>query len=109
MERVGRACVYLQRLCGGNAGISPKTTETEGYKEPSFYPKKMFSGNITIDGKPWIELMRDGELSETETFKKVTYGKFRVFGELADWHHIENCLTEEDYTHISFNKKRRGV
>jgi len=84
-----------------------RPTKTEGYKEPSFYPKKMFSGNITINGRPWIELIRDGELSETETFKKANYGKFKVFAELADWHNIENCLTEEDYTHISFNKKGR--
>ncbi len=84
-----------------------RPNKTEGYKEPSFYPKKMFSGNITINGRPWIEFVRDGELSETETFKKVNYGKFKVFAELADWHHIENCLTEEDYTHISFNKKGR--
>ncbi len=86
-----------------------RPTKTEGYKEPSFYPQNMFSGKITINGKPWIEFIRDGELSETETFKKVNYGKFKVFGELADWHHIENSLTEEDYTHISFNKKRRGI
>lgn len=85
-----------------------RPTRTKGYEEPSFYPEKMFSGNITINGKPWIELIRDGELSETEIFKKVDYGKFKVFGGLADWHHIENCLAEEDYTHISFNRKRRG-
>lgn len=77
--------------------------------EPSFYPNKMFGGNITINGRPWIELVRDGELSVTETFKKAYYGKFMVTAELADWYHIENCLTEEDYTHISFNKKKRGI
>lgn len=62
------------------------------------YPENIFAGKVTIEGKPWFEVMNSA--SDCDVFRKLVLGGYSIISEYVDFDAQPESRTAEDYTCI---------
>ncbi len=66
-----------------------------------YYPKKMYTGNMTVGGEPWYEVVQTGE--DLEFFRKCIIGDYSLYAEYTDIYNPEATGTDADYDGIEMS------
>lgn len=77
-------------------GISPET--------PDIFPKNMFGGKITINGREWFESLKKikPEYSNSAN-KSMTLGRHKIYGQFTDNNIKDRLRTEKSYSYIDID------
>lgn len=61
-------------------------------------PKELYTGNVTINGQPWFDVMKNGE--DCEFFLEKQVGFYKLTAEYADFDQPADERTEESFNGI---------
>lgn len=64
-------------------------------------PKSAFCGTVTIEGRPWFEVMNSAE--DMEFFRKKKIGVYSVVAEYSDLFELSEKRTEKSYSGIEID------
>ncbi|MGN1340532.1 MAG: hypothetical protein ACI4WS_09590 [Oscillospiraceae bacterium] len=71
------------------------STEGHQYK---YNPHSSFSGTLMIDGRPWLDVMKDGE--DTMPLRRYVLGGYSIIGEYLHFGAGAAATEEKDFTTI---------
>ncbi len=82
-------------------GKTVTTFSVELNKGSLNYPnttRDLFKGNVTINGKPWLDTVKTGQ--DLEVIQQLRLGKYTITCEYTDFEAEASKRTEKDYTGI---------